>query len=170
MTQKPPPPIINIAVFRRDVYFLAALLLADKQIARLDQVKDAAKEHFDGEVNRLLVLVSVSARHLMDIQAESAQIAGETAAAVCGEYWENYPKSKSLPLHFRKACNGVIHAEEIAPYAVHKPAASGKSGRVFYTDRIVVRSKKDGKNARAELNGEKFAKYCIMLSNNFMEK
>lgn len=68
MSLETPPYVVNTAIFRRAVYFLSALLLADKKIAGLPEIRDAAEEHFDGEANRLLVLAAVSARRFMDIQ------------------------------------------------------------------------------------------------------
>ena len=165
---KPLSPIINIAIFRRDVYFLSALLLADKKIAEIDRIKDAANAHFDNEVNRLLVLISVSARQLIDIAEKSAPIPGKIGNSPCGKYWEKFPESASVPLYFRKSCNAIIHAEDITPYSAKK---SGDPGRAVYKGKIAIRGvmKNNNNNTRAELNGEEFVKCCIMLSDHFLE-
>ena len=180
MSPKTPPPIVNTAIFRRDVYFLSALLLADKKIAGLPEIRDAAEEHFDGEANRLLVLAAVSARRFMDINAEPPKIS-EIIQSPCGQYWTDYPKSPARPLHFRRACNSIIHADEIAPYgapefqaenAAAQTPESGKSGkpRIPYSDKMVILGKYNKARPRTELNCEKFVKCCIILSKYFSEK
>lgn len=61
MRREAAKPPIDFAVFRREVYLLTALLLADEQIGKTTAIGDAALDYYDGEVGNRLIFVAASA-------------------------------------------------------------------------------------------------------------
>ena len=62
MTRTVDIPIINITIYRLDIYRLLTLLLADEIIVKDAIFKGIGNDNFDNEVNRLLVLIAVVTR------------------------------------------------------------------------------------------------------------
>lgn len=173
MDINPDSPIINIETFRRDVYLLTALLLADEQIGNIANIKNAANDYYESEVNRLLVLISVSARQFID-RDENIDQKIDTECDNCGKYWQDPDKRKDAKrLIFRQACNSIIHAEEIIAYDMVNDSTDSSPKKGFYAGTITIRGKRNnykcGKRytskTRAELDGVEFAKYCIVLTD-----
>ena len=165
-------PLINIAIFQRDIYLLAALLLADEKMKKYEEtadvaahdfeyeeIADVATHYFESEVNRLLISVAVFARQLLEIKPEMQK-------EICGTY-QKKSQSESNDLRFHQACSKIIHAREIRPYNALYDIENTVTDRVFYTDKITILDE-DGRDI-VELAGMKFIKYCIKLSKYFIE-
>lgn len=161
-------PIVNLAVYRLDIYRLLTLLLADKQIADNAMFKYLRIDNFDNEVNRLLILVSVITRQLLD-NTDSALHKRE-----CGNFWHNYQIANIVKLKFKQACSMVIHATDIvikSPDYYHRD--QGEDGErenttkaepeSYFQGKIVVIGQK---KERADIDLQQFAQYCIMLSDD----
>ena len=92
-------PIANIDIYRLDIYRLLVMLLADKEIVKDETFKTLGNEFSEGEVNRLLILIAVISRQLLEgeYSAEktgvSKQSIKELANKECGKYWV-YDKKK----------------------------------------------------------------------------
>ena len=162
MTKTIDIPIVNIAIYRLDIYRLLTLLLADEIIVKDIVFKDIGNDNFDNEVNRLLVLVAVITRQLLRSYTEFDD-------NKCGDFYYNYPEKDTLKdLTFNKACSMIIHAIDIDIksqdyyYSEDISTKPVKAEHRYYQGIIIIIGKK---KERAELKFEKFAKYCIELSN-----
>ena len=61
-------PIINIPSYRRDLYQLLTLLLADEKVAMNANFKNLSESNHDNEVNRLLIWIPTATRALLDCE------------------------------------------------------------------------------------------------------
>ena len=163
-------PIINISAYHRDLYQLLTLLLADKKIAMNANFKNLSEGNHDNAVNRLLIWIAIATRQLLDIKTHI------TGVQVCGQFWKDFPNTGSEGLTFRQACNAIIHAVEILSYDPddEESTKEGAWKADYYKGTIIIRGKQGTgrrqKSTRALLNCEKFAEYCILLSEEFTEE
>lgn len=157
-------PVVDILGLRRDIYQLLVLLLADDKVVEVDAFSDLADDYHEGEVNRLLIWVSIASRQLLDIDS---RIENKT----CGRFCNQYPGGPWSALSFRRACSTVIHAVEIVPYEVTEDEEE-QQRRERYSGTVTVRGKKSRSskyNTRAEVDFQLFAECCILLTDSFLE-
>ena len=163
-------PIINIPSYRRDLYQLLTLLLADEKVAMNANFKNLSESNHDNEVNRLLIWIATATRQLLDIRNHAI------GAQICGQYCNNFPHTGYDDLTFRTACNAIIHAVEILSYDPDDEESSleGTWKADYYQGTITVRGKRRLRSrqqaTRALLDCEKFVEYCILLSEEFIEE
>ena len=163
-------PIINISAYHRDLYQLLALLLADEKVAMNANFKNLSESNHDNEVNRLLIWIAIATRQLLDIKTRSIGV------QVCGQFCKDFPNTGYTDLTFRQACNAIIHAVEILSYDPddEETTTEGAWKADYYKGTIIIRGKQGAgrrqKSTRALLNCEKFAEYCIFLSEEFTEE
>lgn len=159
-------PVLDILLFQRDVYLLLAMMLADEAISEISEFQDIATDNYENEVKRLLVLTAVSARQLM----ESTK--NKTKKKICGKLHTHDDSEQTVlsKLIFWKACNSIIHAKDIIPYDDIAQNASEEKipERRCYKGTITVHSQYQGKREVAEINGQDYAKYCIMLGKEHL--
>lgn len=145
--------LVNVLSYRRDLYQLIVLLLADEKVAADEEFKELSKINHETEVNRLLILIATATRQFLDLKP--ALINEEK----CGRYWPAYP-GQAKNLLFRQACNSIIHAVEIVPHDLDHG---------FHKGTITIRGrprkqKADPRPTRAELDFDRFARCCYSLS------
>lgn len=163
-------PIINIPSYRRDLYQLLTLLLADEKVAMNANFKNLSESNHDNEVNRLLIWIAIATRQLLDIKNHAI------GAQICGKFCNNFPHTGYDNLTFRTACNAIIHAVEILSYDPDDeegiPEGTWKAD--YYKGTITVRGRRRARGrqqaTRALLDCEKFVEYCIFLSEEFIEE
>lgn len=158
-------PIVDMLTLRKDLYLVMSLLLADKEVAKVQNVVVWTQVFHENEARRLMLWLATAVRGLLDLLEERKDTFSEQN---CGEYWADFPKSSEEPLTFRQACNSVIHAKEILPYRAPKRDSNKKVKRV-YTDRITVRSTHRRKTTRALIDIIKFVRIADTLINAFEE-
>lgn len=153
--------IYRLDIYRLDIYRLLTLLLADKAIVKDKAFQDLGNDNFDNEVNRLLVLIAVVTRQLLRGYSSSGN-------ELCGKFYYNYPTEKTPQnLTFKKACSMIIHATDITIksldyYYSETISQEPNQAKYWYYQGIVTITGE--KKKRAELDFDKFAKYCIKLS------
>ena len=97
-------------------------------------------------------------------------------ADLCGQFCKDFPNTGYEGLTFRRACNAIIHAVEILSYDPddEESTKEGAWKADYYKGTIIIRGKQGTgrrqKSTRALLNCEKFAEYCIFLSEEFTEE
>lgn len=148
--------LVSALSYRRDLYQLIVLLLADEKVADHEQFKELSKVHHETEVNRLLILIATATRQFLDLKSSSV------SKERCGQYWPAYP-GQAKDLLFRQACNSIIHAVEIIPHDLNTG---------FHEGTILIRGRPrkplaNSQPTRAELDFDGFAKCCYRLSNEF---
>ena len=57
--------LVNVLSYRRDLYQLIVLLLADEKVAADEQFKELSKSNHETEVNRLLILIATATRQFL---------------------------------------------------------------------------------------------------------
>ena len=155
-------PIVDLPTLRRDLYFVMSLLLADKEIDKVENVIVWTRVFHETEVRRLMLWVAIAIRGLLDLLLKRNNDIGEQN---CGEYWTDYhPSHKETALTFRQACNSVIHAKEMLLYRVPE-RESDKMERRVYSDRITIRGDHRGKTTRAQLDIIRF----VLSADELME-
>lgn len=163
-------PIINISAYHRDLYQLLTLLLADEKVAMNTNFKNLSESNHDNEVNRLLIWIAIATRQLLDIKTHSVEV------QVCGQFYKDFSNKEVYEdLTFRQACNAIIHAVEILSYDPEdEETKEGTWKADYYKGTIIIRGKQGRgrrqRSTRALLNCEKFAEYCIFLSEEFTEE
>ena len=165
-------PIIDLPTMRRDLYLVMSLLLADKEVAKIENVSDWTHDFYEPEVRRLLLWLATAARGLLGLLEKKKDMFSEPD---CGEYWDVFPSGEKRPLTFKQACNSVLHAKDILPYiptySPEKPYSteeeSGKSVRPVYDDRITIRGAHGGRTTRAQLDIIQFVQIANALINSF---
>ena len=153
-------PIVDMLTLRKDLYLVMSLLLADKEVAKVQNVVVWTKVFHENEVRRLMLWVATAVRGLLDLLEEKKD---SFSKQNCGEYWADFSKSSEYPLTFRQACNSVIHAKEILPYRAPRRDSNKKVERV-YTDRITIRGTNKGKTTRAQIDIIRFVRIAYQLS------
>lgn len=148
--------LVSALSYRRDLYQLIVLLLADEKVDAHEQFKELSKVHHETEVNRLLILIATATRQFLDLKPSSV------SKEKCGQYWPAYP-GRVEDLQFRQACNSIIHAVEIIP---HDSDSGFHKGTILIRGRP-RRSLANSQPTRAELDFDSFAKCCYRLSNEF---
>lgn len=163
--------IVDITIYKLDIYRLLTLLLADKQIVKNSIFKNLGNDNFDNEVNRLLILISAITRQLLD------NTNNKLKNNECGVFWHNYPtEMTSKKLKFKQACSMVVHATDVT---VRTPTISdyfysenGKEVNVskqepelYFQDKIIVIGQK---HERADIDLQQFVQHCIQLSNEII--
>ena len=149
-------PIINVSSYLRDLYQLITLLLADENVARDEHFRRLSEVHHETEVNRLLIWIATATRQFLDLKYRPI------SDAPCGQYWDIFPGDVVDDLRFRQACNIIIHAVEIISY---DPECG------YHRGTITIRGRRRGSRRqanRALLEFDKFAKYCIVLTTEFL--
>ena len=166
-------PIVDMLTLRRDLYLVMSLLLADKEVAKIENVSDWTQDFHENEVRRLMLWVAAAARSLLDFLEEKDDSFSEQ---VCGEYWADFENGGEESLSFRQACNSAIHAEEIVSYILptyvpeksySAAEKSGKSVRLVYDGRITIRSTHREMTTRAQLDIIQFVQIANALINSF---
>jgi len=163
-------PIIDMSTLRRDLYLVMGLLLADREITKVPDMTDWTQTFYENEVGRLMLWVATAMRGLLDGMEHKKESFNKKR---CGEYWPDFPRGAKEPLTFRRACNSVIHAEEILPYKSPRKDPSRKlktNVKQVYIDRITVRSANRGKNTRAHLDIIKFVQIANAVINSSQEE
>lgn len=161
-------PLIDMSTLRRDLYLVMGLLLADKAITEVPDMTDWTQIFYENEVGRLMLWVATAMRGLLDGMEHNKESFNKKR---CGEYWPDFPRGAKEPLTFRRACNSVIHAEEILPYkSPQKESKSKTNVKQVYIDRITVRSVNRGKNTRAQLDIIKFVQIANAIINSSREE
>lgn len=160
-------PIVNVGILQRDAYLLGALLLADRQIAENTAIREVSNSHFEGEVNRLLVLTAVLSRQLMELDKLRGN--DEIARRPCGQ--RRFEPTVGDPtewesLSFRDACNSIIHTSEIEPYS----PADDDVAWVYFEEEIHVLGTLGRRRTHAQLLGVKFVELCIILATQFQSR
>ena len=157
-------PIVDMLTLRRDLYLVMSLLLADKEVAKIENVSDWTQDFYENEVRRLMLWLAVAIRGLLD-KLKSKHL--ETQ--VCGEYWSDFPKqAHPKQLTVRQACNSIVHATTIRNYKIPKQE-SDKTAWQVYVDRITVKSIHRGKKTHGELDIIKFVQIADTLITLFEE-
>lgn len=150
---------INVASLREDIYRLVCMLLADEKISDRPLFQEAAAAIHEWEVNRLLIWIAIAVRQLIEIDHADEEQA-------CGILWNDFPDGTKETLTFRKACDKIIHANEIIAYPIpYDPLPDESSGRAgesplrHYEGTITIRTiaSKRYKASRCELDFETFA-------------
>lgn len=158
-------PIVDLPTLRRDLYFVMSLLLADKEIVKVEKVTVWTRAFHETEVRRLMLWIATAIRGLLDLLAKGNNDINERN---CGEYWTDFhPSRKETVLTFRQACNSVIHAKEMLLYRVPRETEQ-ESPRVYF-DRITIRGNYRGKITRTQLDIIKFVQFADDLIN-FIQK
>jgi len=166
---KPDKPIIDMSTLRRDLYLVMGLLLADRAITKVPDMTDWTQTFYENEVGRLMLWVATAMRGLLDGMERNKESFNKKR---CGEYWPSFPGAKE-PLTFRRACNAVIHAEEILSYKSPRKDPSPKrktNVKQVYIDRVTVRSPNRGKYTRAHLDIIKFMQIANAIINASQEE
>lgn len=158
-------PIVDMLTLRKDLYLVMSLLLADREVAKVQNVVVWTRVFHENEIRRLMLWVATAVRGLLDLLEERKD---SFSKQNCGEYWADFPKSSEYPLMFRQACNSVIHAKEILPYRAPLQDANKRVKRV-YTDRITVRGVHRRKTTRAQIDIIRFVRIAHELSTLFEE-
>lgn len=162
-------PIIDVSTLRRDLYLVMGLLLADGKINEVPNMTDWTQVFYENEVGRLMLWVATATRSLLDGMEHNKESFNKKR---CGEYWTDFPRGAKEPLTFRRACNSVIHAEEILPYKSPRKDPSPRletNVKQVYIDRITVRSPNRGKHTRAHLDIIKFVQIANAIINSSQE-
>lgn len=155
-------PIANIAIYRLDIYRLLTLLLADEQIAKNKIFSQLGDRFAEDEINRLLVLIAVISRQLLDYGYQQDKICGKTI---------NKSTKRSKELGFRKACNVIIHAKDIVIRNDYFSFEDGigtvlEQSYFYFCDSIkIVTDNKEN----VDINLLKFLAHCIELSDKIKE-
>ncbi len=158
-------PIVDMLTLRKDLYLVMSLLLADREVAKVQNVVVWTQVFHENETRRLMLWVATAVRGLLDLLEERKD---NFSMQNCGEYWSDFSKNSEYPLTFRHACNSVIHAKEILPYRAPKQDSKKKVERV-YTDRITIRSTHRRKTTRAQIDIIRFVQIAYELSTLFEE-
>ena len=158
-------PIVDLPTLRRDLYVVMSLLLADKEMAEVENVAVWAKAFHETEVRRLMLWVATAMRGLLDLLNKGSDDINERH---CGEYRADFPFGKEETLTFRQVCNSVIHAKEMLLYRVPKQESEEIDRRV-YTDRITILGEHRGKKTRAQLDIIRFVQTADDLISFFQE-
>lgn len=158
-------PIVDLPTLRRDLYFVMSLLLADKEMAEIENVAVWAKAFHETEVRRLMLWVATAMRGLLDLLNKGNDDISERD---CGEYRANFPFSNEETLTFRQVCNSVIHAKEMLLYRVPEQETE-EIDRNVYFDRITILGDHRGKKTRAQLDIIRFVQTADVLINFFQE-
>ena len=82
------------------------MLLADGKVSAHPLFQEAAADIHEKEVNRLLIWVAIAVRQLLAIDQTDEEQS-------CGILWNDFPDGTKDTLTFRKACDKIIHANEI---------------------------------------------------------
>lgn len=165
--QQPDDPVVDIHTLRRDLYLLASLLLADKQMAEMKVLDTWTFSHYETEVNRLTIWLAAAMRGLLDLQRPQYEAPG---AESCGEYWGDFPSGKTRALTFRQACNSMIHAKQIYPYQFSKEeldtraGAAKRNGRKTYDGIVTIRGVHRNLQTRADVDVIAFVKIADRLT------
>lgn len=147
---------------RRDLYLVMSLLLADKEVAKIERVVDWSGPFYENEVRRLMLWIATALRGLLDLSEMK-----DLGNRVCGEYWKDFPHRENPdPLTTRQACNSVIHATTIVNYKIPQKESNKTTVRV-YEDRITIKGTHRGKATHAELDIIKFVQIADTLINSF---
>ena len=155
-------PIVDIPILRRDLYLVMSLLLADEKVAKIPDMVAWTGTFYETEVRRLMLWVTIALRGLLDL-SQQKNIPEHT----CGEYWADISDIKNQEiLTFRQACNSVIHAKDILLYKIPKTKPSKPTKRT-YINRITVRSNKNSKTTRAQIDIVRFVKIANTLIDSF---
>lgn len=170
-------PIVNIAIYRLDVYRLLTLLLSDKLIANDNTFGALRNENFDNELIRLVLLVAVATRLLLEYidgidkkEKKNLNIDFKLKDNLCGHIWRNHQNLK-----FKDACSMVIHAKDIYigpdkyfynEYTDEEKSAKKKQ-KEYFKNKITITDRKKG---RADIHLDKFAQYCVKLSNEISKR
>ena len=156
-------PIVDMLTLRRDLYLVLSLLLADKEVAKVENATEWTRDFYENEVRRLMLWIATAVRGLLDLSDESA------LNQFCGEYWPNSIDRKNpKQLTVRQACNSVIHAKMILNYKIQGNEASQQDVRV-YENRITIKGAHRGKKTHAELDIVRFVQIANALMNSFEE-
>ena len=159
-------PIIEISTLRRDLYFAASLLLADKEVAKAEDMIAWTDVFYENEVRRLMLWVSVAVRGLLDLLEEQED---RFSGKHCGEYWADFRAGEKTPLTFRQACNSSVHAKEILTYrAVHQE--SNRKIKRVYVDRITVHGIRKNKQTIAQIDIIRFVQTADALISFIQEE
>jgi len=112
---------ISPSVIKRDIYRLKSFLIAEQR-AEYDSPATAelSAEYFEEETSRLLVLVSLEVRQLIEIYTDrsgkgstkSQEFARQNKRS-CGIITTYTDNTEDKNLTFKKAYNSIIHAKEI---------------------------------------------------------
>lgn len=134
----------------------------------MPDMTDWTQTFYENEVGRLMLWVATAMRGLLDGMEYKKESFNKKR---CGEYWPDFPRGAKEPLTFRRACNSVIHAEEILPYKSPRKESKSKTNvKRVYIDRITVRSANRGKNTRAHLDIIKFVQIANAVINSSQEE
>ena len=156
-------PIVDMLTLRRDLYFVMSLLLADKEVAKVENAVDWTRDFYENEVRRLLLWTATAVRGLLDLSKK------RTGNQLCGEYWRDFPnQEKPEELTIRQACNSIIHAKTILNYRIPKDETDQRVVRI-YENRITIISAHRKKKTRAALDIVKFVQIANTLTNSFVE-
>lgn len=156
-------PIIDMTTLRRDLYFVMCLLLADKEVAKIEKVVDWSSVFYESEVCRLMLWIATAVRGLLELKGKNDGIKD----SVCGEYWPDFPNPEDLrPLTIRQACNSVIHSTTILTYKIPK-RESNRTVTQVYKNRLTIKSTHRGKPTHAELDIIKFVQIADSLIDSF---
>ena len=164
-------PIVDMLALRRDLYLVMSLLLADKEVAKVENAIDWTRDFYDNEVRRILLWVAAAARSLLDTPDDMNKRGGRKEGfgeKTCGEYWADFPKGKERPLEFRQACNSVIHAKMILNYKIPEDEVD-QTAVQRYEDRITIKGTHRGKTTHAELDIVEFVQIANTLISSFEE-
>lgn len=165
-------PNINVVSLREDIYRLVCMLLADEKVSARPLFQEAAADIHEWEVNRLLIWTAIAVRQLLEINHTDEE-------HPCGILWNDFPNGTKETLTFRKACDKLIHANEIIAYPIpYDPISdessdkAGESSLRHYEGTITIRTTASTryKASRCELDFETFAGYCFRLAERFLEE
>lgn len=185
----PKIPVLNISLFLRDIYLLLTMTLADKAINEILEFQSIAGDNYENEVKRLLVFSAVSARQMMEL-IENDTRKENYREQTCGQFRtrNGLEQTASDKLTFWKACNSIIHAEDIMPYhiaqntlvtgdttlpemySIYSTTQSTPVEQRCYKGTITVHSEYKGKQEIAEISGQEYAKCCIMLGEGQLKR
>ena len=138
------------------------MLLADGKVSAHPLFQEAAADIHEKEVNRLLIWVAIAVRQLLAIDQTDEEQS-------CGILWNDFPDGTKDTLTFRKACDKIIHANEIIAYRItydpipddpdESSVKTGESPLRYYAGTITIRTtaSKRYKASRCELDFETFA-------------
>lgn len=159
-------PIVDLPTLRRDLYFVTSLLLADKEVDKVENVIVWTRDFHETEVRRLMLWVTIASRGLLDLLTKENNDISERS---CGEYWADFQSDgRDTALTFRQACNSVIHAKEMLLYRVPQTDFEGQRRRI-YIDRITIRAEHRGKTTRTQLDILRFVQIADDLINYFQK-
>ena len=159
-------PIVDMLTLRKDIYLVMSLLLADREMAKVQNAVVWTKVFHESEIRRLMLWIATAMRGLLDLLDEERDDFGGQR---CGEYWDDFPNGKKTALKFRQACNSVIHAKEIWPYKVSRQESNATITQAYYIDRITIRGKHRRKTTRAQIDIIKFIRIADALINSLEE-